>query len=178
MKNKGVDVWSIDEVHFQQYGSRCRMWVPPEEKNPILYHYPGRESVGYFGAVRIRDGKFVFVREENKFDGESYFKFLKQLRSQSYQSGRKVILVVDNARYHHALLHKEWRQEIDHVFHCEFLPPYSPDLNPIERVWKLTRRKCVHNKYFPNLTDIMEAVENQFNKWIGPNIELKRLCKF
>ena len=51
------DVWSLDEVHFQQYGSRCRMWVPPETQDPILLHHPGRKSVGYFGAVRLRDGK-------------------------------------------------------------------------------------------------------------------------
>ena len=47
-------MWSLDEVHFQQYGSRCRMWVPPETQDPILLHHPGRASVGYFGAVRLR----------------------------------------------------------------------------------------------------------------------------
>ena len=46
----------MDEVHFQQYGSRCRMWVPPEVKDPVLQHHPTRKSVGYFGAVRLRDG--------------------------------------------------------------------------------------------------------------------------
>jgi hypothetical protein len=42
----------MDEVHFQQHGSRCRMWVPPETKDPVLLHHPTRQSVGYFGAVR------------------------------------------------------------------------------------------------------------------------------
>lgn len=62
-----IDLWSIDEVHFQQHGSRCLMWVPPEEKDPILLHHPTRKSVGYFGAVRLRDGKLVFQREDGKF---------------------------------------------------------------------------------------------------------------
>jgi hypothetical protein len=35
----GVDLWALDEVHFQQYGSRCRLWVPPEDKDPILLHH-------------------------------------------------------------------------------------------------------------------------------------------
>src|ERR1035438_8821615 len=39
------------------------MWVPPETKDPILLHHPTRRSVGYFGAVRLRDGKFWFRRE-------------------------------------------------------------------------------------------------------------------
>jgi hypothetical protein len=64
----GYDIWAIDEVHFQQHGSRCIMWVPPEMKDPVLLHHPTRKSVGYFGAVRLRDGKFCFSREEGKFD--------------------------------------------------------------------------------------------------------------
>ena len=55
MRDPLVDLWALDEVHFQQHGSRCRMWVPPEIKDPILYHHPTRHSVGYFGAVRLRE---------------------------------------------------------------------------------------------------------------------------
>jgi len=56
MADDTVDLWALDEVHFQQQGSRCRMWVPPEIKDPIVYHHPTRKSVGYFAAVRLRDG--------------------------------------------------------------------------------------------------------------------------
>lgn len=36
-----VDLWFLDECHFQQHGSRARLWVPPETKTPVLYHaYP------------------------------------------------------------------------------------------------------------------------------------------
>jgi hypothetical protein len=68
MADPKIDLWSTDEVHFQQYGSRCLMWVPPEEKDPVLLHHPTRKSVGYFGAVRLRDGKLVFQREEERFN--------------------------------------------------------------------------------------------------------------
>ena len=60
-REQSVDLWALDEVHFQQHGSRCRMWVPPELKDPILLHAPTRKSVSYFGAVCLRDGKY-FVR--------------------------------------------------------------------------------------------------------------------
>src|SRR5262250_872716 len=83
MEEETVDRWALDEVHFQQPGSRCRMWVPPEIKDPIVYHHPTRKSVGYFGAVRLRDGKFLFRRETGRFNGENppaimrnYFKTL------------------------------------------------------------------------------------------------------
>jgi DDE superfamily endonuclease len=47
-------------------------------------------------------------------------------------------------------------------FVVDYLPPYSPELNPIERVWKLTRRQCLHNRYFPVLDVVVAAVETQF----------------
>ena len=47
----------------------------------------------------------------------------------------------------------------------DFLPPYSPQLNPIERVWKLTRKLCTHNRYYALLDDLVLTVEQQFKKW-------------
>ena len=69
----------MDEVHFQQHGSRCRMWVPPETKDPVLLHQPTRKSVGYYGAVRLRDGQFFFRRETGKFNAVTCWEFLKEL---------------------------------------------------------------------------------------------------
>jgi len=152
------------------------MWVPPETKDPVLLHHPTRKSVGYFGAVRLRDGKFVFQREETKFNGDTFFGFLKKLRRVSCQAGRKVILILDNASYHKARVHRDWRNQRTANFVLEFLPPYSPDLNPIERVWKLTRRQGTHNQYFPTMDTIVEKVENVFEPWRTGNETLRRLC--
>ena len=166
----------MDEVHFQQHGSRCRMWVPPEVKDPVLLHHPTRQSVGYFGAVRLRDGKFVFSRETNRFDAQTTWSFLDLLRQRSRRAGRAVALIIDNAKYHHANLHRTWRQEQAPDFVLDYLPPYSPDLNPIERVWKLVRRLRLHDEYFPTLQAVMDAVESQFAKWGSRNETLRRLC--
>jgi hypothetical protein len=73
MLDSTVDLWATDEVHFQQHESRCRMWIPPEIKDPTLFHAPTRKSVGYFGAVRLRDGKFLFRRESGRFNAETFF---------------------------------------------------------------------------------------------------------
>src|SRR3954468_7775572 len=70
MRDDALDLWALDEVHFQQQGSRCGMWVPPETRDPIVYHHPTRKSVGYFAAVRLRDGEFLFRRETGRFNGE------------------------------------------------------------------------------------------------------------
>lgn len=152
------------------------MWVPPEIKDPVLLHAPTRKSVGYFGAVRLRDGKLFTMREEHKFDGQSFWEFLIALRRRALASGRRVVLICDNARYHHATLHKEWREVNHKRFALHFLPPYSPELNPIERIWKLVRRLRIHNQHFPLLDDLLFEVEDQFHQWRHPNETLRRLC--
>jgi transposase len=176
MRDAGVDLWALDEVHFQQHGSRCRMWVPPEVRDPVLYHHPTRRSVGYFGAVRLRDGLFVRRREAGRFNGESFWDFLRDLDRASQTEGRRVVVISDNAKYHHARLHAGWRAQRAPHFELDFLPPYSPELNPIERVWKLTRRLCLHNRYFGFLESVVEAVEEQFRQWSEGNETLRRLC--
>lgn len=176
MRDGTVDLWATDEVHFQQHGSRCQMWIPPEAKDPVLLHAPTRHSVGYFAAVRLRDGKFQFCRETDKFNGATFFQFMKSLRRTSIRTGRRVVVITDNAKYHHARLHKPWREEHAGDFVLDYLPPYSPELNPIERVWKLTRRRCLHNRYFPQLDDVIAAVEAEFAQWTGRNETLRRLC--
>lgn len=171
-----MDLWAMDEVRFQQHGSRCRMWVPPEIKDPVLLHHPTHRSVGYFGAVRLRDGKCVFRREEGKFNAMTFLSFLKHLRVVSLHSGRRVVVIIDNASYHHSAVHKEYRGQNQQRFTLEYLPPYSPELNPIERLWKLVRRLATHNRYFQSITDIVAAVESIFSQWRLGNETVRRLC--
>ena len=176
MADDTVDLWALDEVHFQQQGSRCRMWVPPEIKDPVVYHHPTRKSVRYFAAVRLRDGRFVFHRETETFNGQTFWEFLKAFQQVSAVAGQRVLAISDNAQYHRSKLHLGWRSQQAPQFGLDFLPPYSPDLNPIERVWKLTRRLCLHNRYFGFLDGVVNAVEEQFAEWTKPNETLRRLC--
>ncbi len=152
------------------------MWIPPEIKDPVVRHFPGRKSVGYFGAVRLRDGLFVAMREPDKFNAQSFRNFMEKLLVVGSTEGRKMVLITDNAKYHHAKLHREWREEHANRFVLYFLPPYSPDLNPVERVWKLIRRICLHNRYFHTLKEIEEVVENQFLEWSLASDILRKLC--
>jgi transposase len=150
------------------------MWVPPETVDPVLLHAPTRKSIGLFGAVRLDDG-YLVTHVEDRFDAMSFQRFLSTL-GRHLRKGRKMIVIVDNARWHHAKRLKPWLQQRDKWFQLDFLPPYSPDLNPIERVWKLTRHCCTHNRYFPTLDDLLCAVTNQLQLWHTPNKILKRLC--
>ena len=56
------------------------MWVPPECKHPVVFQHPTRKSVGYFGATRLRNGKFVYQREMEAFNAKTFWTFMKELR--------------------------------------------------------------------------------------------------
>lgn len=150
------------------------MWVPPELKDPVLLHAPTRKSMACFGAVSLRSGKFVYSLNE-RFDAVTFEAFLKKLLRHRSRAMRMVI-VLDNARYHHAVLLAPLLRKYRKVLTLLFLPPYSPELAPVERVWKLARRLATHNRFFPTLCELVSAVESCFGKWKKPNSVLYRLC--
>jgi transposase len=150
------------------------MWVPPEIKDPILFHAPTRKSIACFGAVSLRTGKFIRSLCAT-FNAATFAAFLKTLLR--HRSGdTRMVLVLDNARYHHAILLKPLLRKYRAVLTLLFLPPYSPQLAPIERVWKLARRMATHNRFFATLDDVLTAVSTCFDRWRNPNSVLRRLC--
>jgi len=150
------------------------MWVPLEDVDPVQLLAPTRKAVSLFGAVNMRTGQLI-TQFDKKFDAITFSHFLEKLLK--YRSrGRRMVVILDNARYHHANLLKPFLKKHRKRFMLAFLPPYSPDLNPIERVWKLTRRLCTHNEYFPDLQDLQAAVSNQVALWEVSNETLRKLC--
>jgi transposase len=101
---------------------------------------------------------------------------MKSLRCNSIRTGRRVVVIADNAKYHHPLLHGPWREEHILDFSLDYLPPSLPDLNPIERVWKLTRRLSPHNRYFNELEAVIDSVEAEFRQWTNHNDTRRKLC--
>jgi transposase len=76
------------------------MWVPPEDKDPILLLAPTRKSVSLFGAVNLSNGKLV-TQFEKKFNAMTFKDFLcLLLRHRRW--AKKMVILLDNAKYHHA----------------------------------------------------------------------------
>jgi transposase len=150
------------------------MWVPPEDKDPVVMHAPTRKSMALFGAVSIRSGKLVHMTAP-VFNAATFGEFLTKLIRRKARN-KKMLIILDNARYHHAVMIHPWLKKYRKSIGLLFLPPYSPDLNPIERVWKLTRKLCTHNQYFPHLDLLIEKVSSQMNRWGRRNDELHKLC--
>ena len=150
------------------------MWIAPEIKDPVLTHAPTRKSIACFGAVSLETGKFAYDLCDT-FDAKTFEAFLMLLLRRRTRDKRMVI-VLDNARYHHAKLLAPLLHKYRKVLTLLFLSPYSPQLAPIERVWKLTRRLATHNRHFETLGEVLDVVQTCFNRWLKPNFVLKRLC--
>jgi transposase len=150
------------------------MWVPPEEQDPIVLHAPTRKSVALFGAVNVRTGQLIAMLI-SPFDADAFEAFMGLLLRHRRRS-RRMVVVLDNAGYHHAQQSRPFFRRHRRRLRLDFLPPYSPELNPIERVWKLLRTRATHNQYFAELDDLVSAVTKQLAEWGTPNRVLTKLC--
>ncbi|KAA6338833.1 hypothetical protein EZS27_013181 [termite gut metagenome] len=83
-------------------------------------------------------------------------------------------MVLDNVRFHHAKRLKPILERYSHRIELVFLPSYSPDLNPIERVWWLMRKKVTHNRWVKTMEERVDEFE-RWGKTISP-IQIKTAC--
>jgi transposase len=128
----------------------------------------GRQRLNLSGALDIISKK-VLVREDLSLNAESIIAFLNSLEA-AYPEIRKIHVFCDNARYYK---NKEVMAHLKHSkIEMHFLPPYSPNLNPIERLWKLMNEKVLYNKYYEKFSQFKEAVLGFLQSLSEPPLEL------
>lgn len=171
MKDPNVQLWCQDEVHFQRHSTLTRMWATKGQQ-PRVLSASTREKVGYFGAINLKTGRLL-TQESPTFNGGTFGEFLHHVLR---HSRGKLYLILDNAPWHRSRHLKGFFSQNRHRLMRLFLPAYSPELNPIERVWRITRRQVTHNRYFKSLDQLMAALHACFAKWEQPNNALKVLC--
>lgn len=98
--------------------------------------------------------------------------------------GKKVLMVTDNAPWHKKAKRLIWDEreteyaDIRERMEVLSLPPYSPDLNPIEQVWRKTRSEVAHNRYFKDISELENALTSYFDGFGKPTGEFASLCTF
>lgn len=153
-----------DEVSFAQWGSLCRTWSP-RGKQPKVPTCGKRKGMKVFGVIEVEHGDFLYLECEGKFTGEAYVRFLKYVLS---HYSCPVILIEDGASYHGGAVVSPFKaqMEAEGRLCVERLPVYSPDKNPIEKLWKNTKKEATHCRYFPTFEDLRSAVLGAFEKYL------------
>jgi transposase len=157
-----------DGVHPTHNTKSTFGWIRRGERKEIPTN-TGRQRLNLSGAIDILSKK-VLVREDKTLNSSSTIAFLKEVEA-AYPQARKVHLFCDNAKYYR---NKDVQAYVkDSKIEMHFLPPYSPNLNPIERLWKFANEHVLYNKYYVNFDDFRCAILGFFQNLLTPSKEWK-----
>ena len=101
---------------------------------------------------------------------------VKQFSESDSNVDKKKLIILDNAPWHKKAVRLMRENEDFSRIEFLFLPTYSPDLNPIKRVWRITRKERTHNRYFDKVQALRNTLTIFFTQFMNPNAKLKNLC--
>ena len=163
-----VDIWYMDECGVDGDPRPRRRWVKKEDKAKLPY---GGAHLRYSvtGAICPRTGEF-FALEFNRSNTQTFQAFLDHANTDMHLSRRRNVLICDNASWHRSKA-INWG-----ALEPKFLPPYSPDYNPIERLWLL-----IKNEWFSDfIAKSEEQLISQLDKallWaMERNVKNQKTC--
>ena len=178
-----VTVVFQDEVHYQVQTSVTAKWVPKGSK-PKVMSKPGKQNVAYSGYL-IPDTGELIVNKPSWFNYETVIQSFRDfIAAVSSKNNGKYCMILDNAPWHKKAIRLIWIEELPEYQDIREkmtylnLPPYSPDLNPIEQVWRITRREMTHNHYYPTKESLEAALDEYYSNFRKPNAKLSALCSF
>lgn len=143
---------------------------------PLVKSAPTRDKIAFSGFVNPETG-ILFTTICEKFSFETTMEAVR-LFLNLHKSDMKQLIILDNAPWHKKAV-RLMREDIAYQnIDFLFLPRYSPELNPIERVWRITRKEKTHNRYFEMFETLKETLVCYFKKFSKPNIELRKPCSY
>jgi transposase len=144
-----------DEASFAQWGSLSYTWARRGQQ-PEVPTSGKRKGYKVFGAIEYFSGRLFSQGIEGRFNSESYQAFLQMILA---QTTHHLFLIHDGARYHTSASTQAFLVVHSDRITAEPLPSYSPDYNPIEYLWKKTKKRATHNKYFKEFAALTASVE-------------------
>jgi transposase len=144
----------MDAAHLLHNAVPSYGWIK-RNRSVELKTNSGRSRLNVLGAYSPDDHTLVSIEETASCDAALVKRLLDKLRAT--QPIGPLLLVLDNARYQRAYEVQDYARELG--IDLFFLPPYSPNLNLVERLWKFVRKHVTRNKYYPTFAEFRTAVE-------------------
>jgi Transposase and inactivated derivatives len=163
-----------DAAHFTLSAFLCMIW---SVKRVFLKTSHGRNRINVLGAVDAITKEITTLINTTYITATTIMDFLEKLKEK--YSDKPIVMVLDNAKYQHCNLVKEKAEKLGITL--MFLPPYSPNLNIIERLWKFTKKKILYAKYYDTAEKFhmtIRAFFEQINKKLQLELEDLLTLKF
>ena len=164
---KRLRVLFEDEARLGQQGTLASVWAERGTR-PVVERQNGRKSVWVFGAVEPLTGRSVSM-VASKANAFSMQQFLRGV-SRELVRGDHAVLVLDGAGWHRSR-ELRWPKNITPLF----LPPYSPELNPVERLWLYMRQHHWSNRSYAAMGDLVLAAIEDLGK--VSKVMLRSICR-
>ena len=163
-----IDVWFQDEARFGQQNTTTRIWAEKGTR-PRAVKQQQFESAYLFGAVCPATGATEAILAP--FANSDYMHEHLKLISAATEFGRHALVIMDGAGWHQ----RDLADDVDNLSIVK-LPPYSPELNPVEQVWQWLRQHVLANRSFKGYDDIVEQCSIAWNTFIKEPLRVMQLC--
>jgi transposase len=144
-----------DEASFAQWGSLSYTWARRGHQ-PEVPTSGKRKGYKVFGAIEYFSGRLFSQGIDGRFNSENYQAFLQRMMEQTTEH---LFLIHDGARYHTSASTQAFLVAHSDRITAHPLPSYSPEYNPIEYLWKKTKQRATHNKYFKEFLALTVSVD-------------------
>jgi DDE superfamily endonuclease len=165
---EAVEVWFQDEARVGQRGTVTRMWAPKGSR-PRVVRQQQFEAAYVFGAVCPTEGKAAALVMPTA-NAEAMQHHL-DLIATAVAPGKHGVLVVDGAAWH-----VTGKLVMPPNISILPLPPYSPELNPVEQIWEQLRQSDWANRCFANYDQIVEVCCQAWNRFASQPDTIRSLC--
>jgi transposase len=161
-----------DEASFPQWGTLTYTWARRGQQ-PKVKTSGKRKGYKVFGLIDYFTGAFFYQGQEGRLNSVAYIAFLRRVLAHTTQA---IILIQDGARYHTSAETKAFFAQQAPRLQVAQLPTYSPDYNPIEKLWKKIKQQDTHLHYFPTFEALTEKVEQALLTFTNAPEEILALC--
>jgi transposase len=144
-----------DEASFPQWGTLTYTWAR-RGKQPTVETSGKRKGYKVFGLIDYFSGRCFFKCQEERLNSATYAAYLEEVLA---KTRKHIIIVQDGARYHTSAAMQEFFAKHQDRLTVFDLPSYSPDYNPIEKLWKKVKQKGTHLHYFPTFECLKKKVQ-------------------
>ncbi|NBV25609.1 MAG: IS630 family transposase, partial [Proteobacteria bacterium] len=128
-RQQGAEIQWVDEAGVSTSSCAGARGYARKGRTPVLPRVARPSRINHISSV-TNQGKMRFMIYKGTFIAQTFIQFLT--RSVKAARGRKIIVIVDNLRVHHSVAVYRWLEGKEALIELEFLPAYSPELNPDE----------------------------------------------